>query len=563
MDIMFSKLFAKLLFWLYEMLDTIFEMFQVLSGVQGIETAEGESSRSLIEMFLESSAVTKAFFILVLLGIFVAAVSIVAAVVKNMVNLKGGERKSQGTIVGQGFGSIIITFVMAFIMIFGISASNILLKEVSKATSPSNGLTISTTLFDICVGKTYKHDYTDTSHPKMKDVLDASGKPMLDENGNKIQVPLQDAYGNIIYDYSQSFILGEDGKPLYESGWSNGYNAQQLSERVKMISWSGLSPDEIFGVHKKDLFVFENKDRDYERLPWVELESFNMFVAYLVVVIMLVAIIWSMLSLVKRIYDLVLLFIALPLVAATIPLDDGARFKQWRDSVISKVVLAYGVVFSINIFLLITPLLNDINFVSLGWSAFLENLFKAFMLIGGALSINGGQLLFARLLGTSAEEGREMAHAARALMAGVATAGGLAKGAKNLVFGGTNKYGRHRKGMIPGLAGLGYKAGRKIGGERFEGSKTGRFMHWAGRLSKPNQQGNNALSGNNNTKESSAINSNIDNSGANDSNAAFTSNNSNASGTNDSGKPHEGLVNSVVPKDSGSSTSNDNAFKGD
>ena len=106
-------------------------------------------------------------------------------------------------------------------------------------------------------------------------------------------------------------------------------------------------------------------------------------------------------------------------------------------------------------------------------------------------------------------------------------------------------------------------AGRKIGGERFEGSKTGRFMHWAGRLSKPNQQGNNALSGNNNTKESSAINSNIDNSGANDSNAAFTSNNSNASGTNDSGKPHEGLVNSVVPKDSGSSTSNDNAFKGD
>ena len=288
-----------------------------------------------------------------------------------------------------------------------------------------------------------------------------------------------------------------------------------------------------------------------------------MFVDYLVLVIMLVAIIWSMLSLVKRIYDLVLLFIALPLVSATIPLDDGARFKQWRDSVISKVVLAYGVVFSINIFLLITPLLNDINFVSLGWSAFLENLFKAFMLIGGALSINGGQLLFARLLGTSAEEGREMAHSARALMAGVAAAGGLAKGAKNAVFGGTNKYGRQRKGLIPGIAGLGYKTGSKLGGEKFEGSKTGRLMHWAGRLSKPNQQGNNALSGNNNTKESAVNNLNVDNSGSNDSNAAFTPNASNASSTNESGKPHEGLVNSVVPKDSGSSTSNDNAFKGD
>lgn len=561
MDIMFSKLFAKLLFWLYEMLDTIFEMFQVLSGVQGVETADGESSRSLIEMFLESSAVTKAFFILVLLGIFVAAVSIVAAVVKNMVNLKGGERKSQGTIVGQGFGSIIITFVMAFMMIFGISASNAILKEVSKATSPSDGLTIATTLFDICVGKTYKFDYNDKSNPMMTILTDSNGVPILDSDGELQYVEKKDAYGNTIYIYPP--LLGDDGKPLYESGWYGIYDINFLSEQVKSFGWSGLSPDKIFGVRQKDLFIFENKDYGYRAEPWVELESFNMFVAYLVVIIMLVAIIWSMLSLVKRIYDLVLLFIALPLVSATIPLDDGARFKQWRDSVISKVVLAYGVVFSINIFLLITPLLNDINFVSLGWSAFLENLFKAFMLMGGALSINGGQLLFARLLGTSAEEGREMAHSARALMAGVAAAGGLAKGAKNAVFGGTNKYGRQRKGLIPGVAGLGYKAGSKLGGEKFEGSKTGRLMHWAGRLSRPNQQANNALSGNNNTRESAVNNSNIDNSGSNDSNAAFTQNASNASSTNESGKPHEGLVNSVVPKDSGSSTSNDNAFKGD
>lgn len=561
MDIMFSKLFAKLLFWLYEMLDTIFEMFQVLSGIQGVETADGESSRSLIEMFLESSAVTKAFFILVLLGIFVAAVSIVAAVVKNMVNLKGGERKSQGTIVGQGFGSIIITFVMAFMMIFGISASNAILKEVSKATSPSDGLTIATTLFDICVGKTYKLDYNDTSNPMKTILTDSNGVPILDSDGELQYVEKKDAYGDTIYIYPP--LLGDDGKPLYESGWYGTYDINFLSEQVKSFGWSGLSPDKIFGVRQKDLFIFENKDYGYRAEPWVELESFNMFVAYLVVIIMLVAIIWSMLSLVKRIYDLVLLFIALPLVSATIPLDDGARFKQWRDSVISKVVLAYGVVFSINIFLLITPLLNDINFVSLGWSAFLENLFKAFMLIGGALSINGGQLLFARLLGTSAEEGREMAHSARALMAGVAAAGGLAKGAKNAVFGGTNKYGRQRKGLIPGVAGLGYKAGSKLGGEKFEGSKTGRLMHWAGRLSRPNQQANNALSGNNNTRESAVNNSNIDNSGSNDSNAAFTQNASNASSTNESGKPHEGLVNSVVPKDSGSSTSNDNAFKGD
>lgn len=559
MDIMFSKLFAKLLFWLYEMLDTIFEMFQVLSGVQGIEGTNGESARSLIEIFLQSSAVTKAFFILVLLSIFVAAVSICVAVVKNIVNLKGGERKSHATVVGQGFGAIVITFVMALMMFLGIGASNVLLKEVSKATSPSEGITIATTLFDISVGKIYKIDYANGT-PRPSILKDANGYPILDENGNTIMTELRDSYGNIVYDYPP--LLDEDGNQIYETGWTDKDNGRKLlNDKVKQQGWSSLDVDEIFGVRQKDLFVFENKSYGYSdgKEPMVELQSFNMFVAYLVVCIMLVAIIWSMLSLVKRIYDLVLLFIALPLVSATIPLDDGARFKQWRDSVISKVVLAYGVVFSINVFLLITPLLNDINFASLGWSAFLENLFKAFMLIGGALSINGGQLLFARLLGTSAEESREMAHSARALMMGMATAGGLAKGAKNVVFGGTNKYGKRREGIIPWGSRQGYKIGSKVGGEKFENSRTGKVMGGLGKVNRPNQTMN-ALSGNNAAKEgNNAVANNVDNNDSNDSNTAYTPQDSNNVATQSS-KPHEGLIKDIIPKNN-ESNSDSGAFK--
>lgn len=148
-------------------------------------------------------------------------------------------------------------------------------------------------------------------------------------------------------------------------------------------------------------------------------------------------------------------------------------------------ILAYGVVLSINIFLLITPIINNISFASLGWSAFVENLFKAFMLIGGALAINGGQLLFARLFGSSAEESREMAHAARAMFGGAIAAGGILRGAKNLAFGGYNKYGRFTQGASTLAARATNAVGNKVGGAAYAGSKFGAAMRHIGRVSMP------------------------------------------------------------------------------
>ena len=500
MVIAIQKLFAQLLFWLYELLDTIFEMFAVLCGIEMVETTDADAPRSLIEIFLESSAVTRAFLLIVVVAVFVAAVSTIVAVIKNAINMKGGERKSHAKTVGQGFGSIIISLSMALVMIVGISMSNIVLQQVYEATSPNSNVTPASILFDMCVGKDYELDYNNPQPNMVPKIDPETGLPMFDlVTGEPIMEVETDYEGNVVYTYPRKKDP-ETGEDLYKTGWRGDHNIEELSKMVQTNGWSSLSPDEVFGVHKKVLGLFEDADKGYKQEPMVEMETFNFFLAYLVVVIMLVAIVWSMLGLVKRIYDLVLLFMALPLISATIPLDDGARFKQWRDSVVSKVILAYGVVLSINIFLLITPLINSISFDSFGWTAFVENLFKAFMLIGGALAINGGQLLFARLFGSSAEESREMAHAARALFGGAMAAGGILRGAKNLVVGGTNKYGRETKGIMRGVGnavgatagvaggvlGLGGRAadaiGKKVGGSAYANSSYAKFNRGMGKL---------------------------------------------------------------------------------
>ena len=501
MDILIKKAFAQLLFWLYEFMDAVFEMFKVLCGIESVEyTENGETvSRSIIEIFLQSSAVTKAFLMLFLIAILVCAVSIIVSIVKNVINMKGGERKSHAKTVGQGFGSIIVTLVMAVIMVLGISGSNELLGKVYSATVDDDSMKFSSMLFNMSVSESYVYDYskpiveevqatddkgnllwqthTGGTTPNKDDLnvkKDLSGNPMpamtLETHYGFLTV--KDDYGNDKRD--------ENGKIIYvmETGWKPGYSAAS-------IDFSKHTVDQVFGVHKKNLIGVEEADQKYTTSPMVELDSFNIFTAYFVAILILVSLVFSMLGLVKRVFDLVTLFIMLPLISATIPLDDGARLKTWRETVISKVILAFGAVISVNVFMLIIPVISNLSLAAL-WAdkptttiAFYEAIFKMFMLIGGALCINGGQLLIARIFGTSAEESREMAQSARTLMSGAMAAGGLAHAAKNAVLGGRNKYGKETKGLLRGgtkLAGAATNiAGNALGGQAYR-SVAGKAM---------------------------------------------------------------------------------------
>lgn len=478
MTIAIKKMFAQILFWLYELLDTIFEMFQVLCGIQKVSVEGEDGSKSLLNIFLESNAVTRAFFLIMLVAVLVAGLATITAVVKNIVNLKGGERKSHVKTLGQGFGTIIVTLVMALIMIIFVSLSGEVLNSVSKATSPDMDSTFSNELFGMSVGKTYQWEYvpvyeTDENGEKIQET-DDNGNLVFDNDNEPVFKIKKDSDGDIVYE--KQYKKDDKGNPIFTTGWQDG---------EQNIDFSKATVDEVFGVRNKNMVGFEKEDSAYKRNPKVELESFNFLTAYLSVLVMIVALVFSMLGLVKRVFDIVMLFITLPLVSATIPLDDGARFKSWRDTVLSKVVLAYGAVLSVNVFLLIMPIINNLQFEDLGWGGFIENLFKIFLMMGGALSINGGQLLLARLMGTSADESREMAHSARALLGGAGAVGGVMRGIKNTVLGGTNKYGRQRVGALNWGARLGTLIGEKSGkGEQFQNSFGGKAMRWAGRLPK-------------------------------------------------------------------------------
>ncbi len=64
---------------------------------------------------------------------------------------------------------------------------------------------------------------------------------------------------------------------------------------------------------------------------------------------------------------------------------------------ITKIVIAYGTVFSVNIFVLLLPLITRMRIDEI--SGFGNSMFLIFMIVGGAMVIPAGQALFCKLFG--------------------------------------------------------------------------------------------------------------------------------------------------------------------
>jgi hypothetical protein len=391
MDVLIKKALMNLLIWVLRLLDGIFEIFQQLAGLEKIQKVSGGET-DIVDAFLSSAAITKVFFGVLIISAVVCAVAMVTAIVKATVNLNGGERKSIVRITGQGIGTIFISLAMAGIMITGIVLANDFLKEVHKSFGGTEQK-LSGIVFGISVEDwtEYRPEYDDPNTPIVEDYdnpvwqVDANGEFMYDDEGQRIR---------LIFSYTPS--------PLQKSGWKDG-------SMPKDFDISKLGADEIYGKRPTNLIGVERSNKSPESDYLIELNGFNFLVGYFSGIILLVAVAGACLGLVKRLYDIVILFLSLPLMVATIPLDDGARFKVWRETVVSKIVIAYGAVFAVNVFLLMVPIIQGFA---------INPVFKMLLLVGGGLSISGGTLLFARLFGTDAAESRDLAQSARTLIAG-------------------------------------------------------------------------------------------------------------------------------------------------
>lgn len=167
------------------------------------------------------------------------------------------------------------------------------------------------------------------------------------------------------------------------------------------------------------------------------------------------------LALIKRIFDLFLLYIVSPVVFSTAA--TGAQWQKvniWKDLVIGRFISTLGVVLTLTLFMNLEPLmLNVASEVSSTWTG--QAAFKLLFIAGGAIATLNAQLLFSSLVGSTVgiADGLSMLTSMKAASLGAkaGTLGMLGVG-KGLLWGGK------KAAMTKGVAGSTLVSGFASGG---------------------------------------------------------------------------------------------------
>ena len=195
--------------------------------------------------------------------------------------------------------------------------------------------------------------------------------------------------------------------------------------------------------------MFITGQLDYNSLSVVkqyyDLSEMNFFVGITGGLVILVMFVMSAVMFVQRIFDIILLYIVSPASVSTIPLDDGGRFRIWREMLVSKVLSAYGIILSMNIFFLVVPQISQITFFG---NAFKDGIVQLLFVIGGAFSITKANMIIAQLTGSNAgmQEMQQMMSNVHSGMHMVGTAGRVAAGAAGMIIGGTDLLTNRKRG---------------------------------------------------------------------------------------------------------------------
>ena len=127
--------------------------------------------------------------------------------------------------------------------------------------------------------------------------------------------------------------------------------------------------------------------------------------AILVIIILLICII----AFIQRLFELLVLYLVGPFFASTMPLDDGEMFKNWKDLFIAKFFSAFGSVYGMRIYLILTPIISGNSITFEAGNETFNSFMRLLILIGGAFAIYKSQNMVLKILNPEAAASAEAA----------------------------------------------------------------------------------------------------------------------------------------------------------
>lgn len=373
--------------------DNIFDIFRVMAGIQEIDW--NGSKVTIFNMFLKDRRIVTVFWSIFIVGAMAGAV---CAIIGMFRSTQSARAKSPQKVVGKWFVSIMATIAVFFFVGMIIGTTSSILQVLEKA-------------------------------------IRGTGKESTHIGNSIINALIKTATSGIKTTVTWKEI------DLHAEGATVDSIVKQIIGEYRTVPPIHLRlPKNGF---KDEFHPLGSSAFDAVRT------TFPYFLGLLVSLILLGAVTISTMKLVIRLFDVLLLQTALPLPMATYCLDDGQRMKAWRTQMIQCVVLAYGMVFSVNIFVIFVPIIGEFQ-ISQGTDVgarILNSTTQLLLLAGGSFTIFKGQKILQEILGI--EEGQ------------TSITGGSIKSTIDKV---KDKVGGVFKGKLGGGKGEGKKGGSETGG---------------------------------------------------------------------------------------------------
>lgn len=364
--IMLGTFLQGVLFYLLHIVDVFQDFFDIFAGTQTVKSNGNEMY--LLDVFMTNDGVKQALLAVTFIGVAICFIFTIYSVAKSMGSYALEHKRPISHVMKTALKSCIAFMIVPVMMFFGSQLSSAILVSTENAiigvTGSDESPKLSTILF-------LTGTFGDDDEPNASFT---SGKRADYFNGTKsIYDP-----GDYLVDFNMYPSLDLDNlKALGEdvTGLDKNTKKDLDADIIQNILQSQTDDMKVtdkavnnMGKTDKDKdkistdFSLDKLSKDAKTFPNLFESLYNYPLVYLASIGVILVMLCSMFVFIRKIIEVVILYITSPLFVATMPLDGGSTFKRWREMFVGKLLSGFGIVIAMNLVMIFIPMIMSSNF---------------------------------------------------------------------------------------------------------------------------------------------------------------------------------------------------------
>lgn len=336
----FGVFFGILLYYAYitvlRFIDILEAIFGIFAGTENV-TFDGQKM-PFLDVFFRLDSVSKVFFWLTIIGMTLTVIFSIYATIKSISDMSLENKNPISKVLSNCMKSMLMFAIIPFLSLFLLRLSSTMIISIDQ----------------VFLSSTYL----------------AESK----QNGSEVSQPMKSpSLGTTIF-----IITTADAK----RGEGKGIMSAFLGQDREYTYGMNLSPWKDYANGKKVYYDLETVQKDFTLL------DINYLMGFLSAIFLMCVLSGAIVVFIKRAFEILVLYLVAPLFASTIPLDDGATFKKWRELYITKFFTAFGSVIAMRLYLMIIPVFMSSDVIQISdASVILDTVIKLTLICGGSLAV--------------------------------------------------------------------------------------------------------------------------------------------------------------------------------